>query len=223
MVYLEVLLDSISFRASPFQKRVEKLLSYWRRILVLRRAASVILARALRSAVFNDSAHSGRLALDAVSSISPPSFLGSFRPDDPYQLDSRVSSGSGVVAESRSLGTRYFARPGVPSARLVVRRLGRGLGGSSRGGGHFRPLVSRGSGVIHQRQRALGCRARSSLFCSVNFELHGSRVRGQFYSDHLPSQPRGHSISAPQLHLSTHSAMGRVSSGGVGSTIHYGS
>ena len=101
----------------------------WRRILVLQRAASVILARALGSSVFSDSAHSGRSASDAVSSISPPSLLGSFRPDDPYQLDSRDSSGSGVVAESRSLGTRYFARSGVPSARLVVRRLGRGLGG----------------------------------------------------------------------------------------------
>ena len=40
----------------------------------------------------------------------------------------------------------------------------------------FRPLVSRGSGVIHQRQRALGCRERSSLFCSAKFKLHGSRV-----------------------------------------------
>ena len=142
----------------------------WRRILVLRRAASVILARALRSSVFNDSAFSGRTASDAVSSISPPSFLGSFRPNDPYQLGSRDPSGSGVVAESRSLGTRYFARSGVPSAQLVVRRLGRGLGGSSRGRGHFRPLVSRGSSVIYQCQRALGCRERSSLFLLCEFQ-----------------------------------------------------
>ena len=78
----------------------------WRRILVLRRAASVILAIALRSAVFSDSARSRGSASDAVSSISPPPFLGSCRPDDPYLLDSRDPYGSGVVAESRSLETR---------------------------------------------------------------------------------------------------------------------
>ena len=165
----------------------------------------------------------GVLSSDAVSSICPPSFLGSGRSDDPYPLDSRDTSGSGVVAESSSLGTRYFARSGVPSARLVVRRLGRGLGGSSRGRGHFRPLVSRGSSFVHQRQRALGCRESSSLFRSANFKLHGGRFHGQLYGDRLPSQPRGHSISAAQLHFSAHPAVDGVSSSSVGSAIHYGS
>ena len=128
-----------------------------------------------------------------------------------------------MVADSLSLGARYFACSGVPSARLVVRRLRRGLVGSSRRRDHFRPLVSRGSGVIYQRQRALGHKEHSSVFCSANFKLHGSRVRGQFYGDRIPSQPRRHSISASQLHLSTHSMVGGVSSGSVDSTIHYGS
>ena len=195
----------------------------WRRILVLQRAASVILARALRSAVLNDSSRSRGTTSDAVTSIRPSSVLGSGGPDGPDLLDSRDLSGSGVVAESRSLGTRYFARSGVSSARLVVRRLGRGLGGSFRGRGNFWPLVSRGSGSVHQRQRSLSCRKSSSLPCSANSKLHGGRVRGQFYGDRLPSQPRGHSVSAAQLHFSVHPAVGGVSSGSIGSAIHHGS
>ena len=127
----------------------------WRRILVLRRAASFILARTLGSSVFNDSAHSGRSASDAVASISPSSLLGSLRPDDPYQLDSRDSSGTGVVAESRSLGTRYFARSGVPSARFVVRRLGHGLGA------HRGEEVT--SGLWSREEAALSINARELL------------------------------------------------------------
>ena len=100
----------------------------WLLIFILRRAASVILARALRSAVFNDSARSGRSSSDAVSAIGPSAFLGPLRPVGSCQLDSGDSSGSGVVADSIST-RRDFSRSGVPSAQLVVRRLGRRLGG----------------------------------------------------------------------------------------------
>ena len=176
MVYLGVLLDSVSFRASPAHKRVEKLLLNWRRILVLRRAASVILARALRSVVFNDSARSGRSSSDVVSAIGPSSCLVPLRSDGSCQLDSGDSFGSGVVADSISTGRRDFSHSGVPSARLVVRRLGRRLGGSSGRGSRLRPLVARGSGVVHKRQGALGRGVRSSVLCSADFELHGGVV-----------------------------------------------
>ena len=94
MVYLRVQLDYL-FHGFSCPKESREASLNWRRILVLRRAASVILARALRSAVFNDSVRSVGMTSDAVSSISPPSFLGSCRPDDPYPLDSRDMSGSG--------------------------------------------------------------------------------------------------------------------------------
>ena len=142
MVYLGVLLDSISFRASPAQKRGEKLLSIGDVFLSCEEqpvSSWLELLGVLSSMI---QLIPGGTASDAVSSISLPALLGSCRPDDPYPLDSRDPSGSGVVAESHSLGTRYFAHSGVPSARLVARRLGRGLGGSFRGRGHFRPLVS---------------------------------------------------------------------------------
>ena len=101
----------------------------WRRILVLRRSASVIMARAVRSAVINDSARSRGSSSDAVSSAGPSSFLGSLRSVGACPMDSGDLSGSGMVAGSLSTGERDISRSGVPSARLVVRRLGRGLGG----------------------------------------------------------------------------------------------
>ena len=59
LVYLGVLLDSYLFQGFSCPKESREASLNWRRILILRRAASVILARALRSAVFNDSARSG--------------------------------------------------------------------------------------------------------------------------------------------------------------------
>ena len=96
----------------------------WLSIPILQRVASVILARALRSAVFSDSARSGRSSSDAVSAIGPLAFLGPLRPVVSCQLDSGDSSGSGAVADSISTRRKDFSRSGVPSARLVVRRLG---------------------------------------------------------------------------------------------------
>ena len=126
------------------------------------------------------------------------------------------------MADSISTGRRDFSRSGVPSTRLVVRRLGRRLGGSSGRGSRFRPLVARGSGVVHKCHGALGRGVRSSVLCPADFELHGGVVCGQLHSNILPSQPRRHSITSPQLHRSTHSQMDGVASSGVGSTVHYG-
>ena len=93
--------------------------------------------------------------MDAVSSISPSSCLVPLRPDGPCQLDSRDSSGSGVVADSLSPGARYFVRSGVPSARLLVRRLGLGLGV------HLGEEVA--SGLWSREEAALSIKARELL------------------------------------------------------------
>ena len=128
-----------------------------------------------------------------------------------------------MVARLSSLGARYFARSGVPSSRLVVRHLGCGLGGSPRGRSNFRPLVSRRNGSFSQRQRALSGQTSSSLFCSANYELYGSHIRGQFDSDHISSQPGGHSVSAAQLHFAADPVVGGVYSSCSGSAVYYGS
>ena len=88
----------------------------WRCILVLRATASVILAGFPWSSVFNDSAHSGRKASDAVFPFCAPSVLGLGRPVRSGSVDSGDSPGSGVVVRSRALGARYCSGSGVPSA-----------------------------------------------------------------------------------------------------------
>ena len=133
----------------------------WRRILVLLAAAGVILAGAAGCTGFTDSARSGREASNAVSTVSSQAIFGSDRPVDSRLVDSGDPLRSGVVAQSRSIGARHFARPSVPSARLMVRRLGCRLGSSFGRGRYFRPLVSRRTGTVHQRQGALGHRKSS--------------------------------------------------------------
>ena len=80
----------------------------WRRILVLRASAGVILAGASGSTGFNDSARSGREASDAVSPVCSHAILGSDRPVASRSVDSRDPLRSGVVARSRALGARHF-------------------------------------------------------------------------------------------------------------------
>ena len=60
----------------------------WRRILVLRAAAGVILAGAAGCTGFTDSARFGREASDAVSTVSSQAVLGSDRPVDSCSVDS---------------------------------------------------------------------------------------------------------------------------------------
>ena len=195
----------------------------WRRILVLRAAASVILAGAAGCTGLTDSARSGREASDAVSTVSSQAVLGSDRPVDSRSVDSGDPWRSGVVARSRSLGARYFARPSVPSARLMVRRLGHGLGSSFGRGRYFRPLVSRRTGTVHQRQGALGHRKSSVVLRSADPGLLCRCVCGQFHRDCLSPQSGGYNISAAECHSAADSALGRGASCGSSSTVHRGS
>ena len=149
MVYQGVLLDSLTFRASPAKKRVEKLLSI----------GDVFLSCVEQPV-------SSWLELSGVLSSMTRLVPGGRLRMRSLQLVLRCSwdsSGSGVVAGLLSTGGRDISHSGVPPARHVVRRLGRGLGGSSRRGSCFRSLVSRGSGVAHKCQRALGRRLWSSV------------------------------------------------------------
>ena len=163
----------------------------WRRILVLRASAGVILPGAAGCIGFIDSARSGREASDAVSPVSSQAILGSDRPVDSRSVDSGDPLQSGVVTRSRALGARHFARPGVPSARLMVRRLGRGLGSSFGRGRYFRPLVSRRTGDVHQYHGALSHRKSSVVLCSADPGLLCRRVCGQFHRNSLSPQSRG--------------------------------
>ena len=88
----------------------------WRRILVLRKAASIILAGAIRSTVFDDPARSGRPTSHEVSSACSAEALGPCRSIDSGRVVSGGSPGSRLVARSRTVGARRFSGAGVPSA-----------------------------------------------------------------------------------------------------------
>ena len=118
MLYLGVLLDSVFFRASLAQKRVEKLLSIGD-VFLFREDQPVSswleLLGVLSSMI---QLIPGGKASDMVASIRPSPVLGSCGPVGSDPLDSRDSPGSGVVAGPSSLGARYFARLGVPQLDL---------------------------------------------------------------------------------------------------------
>ena len=78
MIYLGILLEWQSFRACPEESREASLNR--RRIPILQRAASVILARNLGSPVVADSLSSRRSSQNALSSASTSSILRSPRP-----------------------------------------------------------------------------------------------------------------------------------------------
>ena len=91
------------------------------------------MAGAVRSAVFYDPARSGRTAPHEVFPVHSSESLGSCGSICSGGMDSGDSPGFRLVAGSRTVGARRVSGAGVPSARLVVRRLGRGLGGAHLG------------------------------------------------------------------------------------------
>ena len=194
----------------------------WRRILVLRKAASIILAGAIRSTVFDDPARSGRLTSNEVSSACSVEALGPCRSIDSGRVVSRDSPGSRLVVRSRTVGARHFSGAGVPSARIVVRRLGHGLGGSSRRSCYFRPLGSRGGRIIDQCQRAPGHRESSPVVRSSTPRFFGGNFRRQLHGHCLPQEPGKHAFSSSELHCAEDSPLGRVSSSCDLPTVHHG-
>ena len=116
------------FQGFAFPEESREASLNWRRILVLRKAACIILAGASWSAVLHDSVRSGRTTTDEITSVHSPEVMGSGRSDCSGVVDSRESRRPRMVAGSRASGSWSRSRSGVPSAQLVVRRIGRGLG-----------------------------------------------------------------------------------------------
>ena len=175
MIYLGVLLDSVSFRALPAQKRVEKLLSIGEEFL----------------SCVEQLVSSWLELLGVLSSQIPPVPGGRLRMCS-LQLLLRHSwdhhNDSDVVrwdSECRRDLEWWLSRSrlekgslsGVPESRLLVRRLGHGLGGTPGRQRSFRPLVSSGCRSFNQRQRAFGGGERSTSFCSSVGRLDCSSVR----------------------------------------------
>ena len=132
------------------------------------------------------------------------------------------SSRSVLGARLRSLGARLFSGAGVPSARIVVRRLGRGLGGLLGRTGRFRPVGSGRCRALDQCIRALGDRESSPVVCYTSLRFLSGGLRRQFDSHFLSEEPRRDSLFLSELHRSEDSPLGGGSVCGDFPTVHYG-
>ena len=135
--------------------------------------------------------------------------MGSCRSVAAGRVVSSDSSRSFLVARPRSLGARHFSGAGVPSARIGVRLLGRGLGGSLRRTGRFRPLGSRRGRALDHCPRALGNRKSSPVVCSTSRRFLGGDLRRQLDRRFLSEEPRQDSLFLSELHRSEDSPLGR--------------
>ena len=208
VVYLGVILDSTLFRASPSRPRVEKLcsiteeflscdalpVSFWRRLLgLLSPLTPFIPGGRLRM-------RSLQLRLHRLWDQKDYSTLIPWDPACRQDLEWWLVPGS-------SPG-RHLSDSSQPSPQLLVRCLGRGVGCSPPGRNRFRPLVSGGSSVVHQRMGTSCGGVRSTALPSSGSQLHSNCLFGQLDSLGLPSQTGGHSISIPQFHCTEDSPLG---------------
>ena len=99
---------------------------------------------------------SGRPSLHPVTPAVPPPVLGSGGSVNPDPLVSRLPSGSQVGAPLAPSLSGSVSSAGVSRSELLVRRLGRRLGGSLGFAHHFRPLEPRRTPTLHQRRGASG-------------------------------------------------------------------
>ena len=126
------------------------------------------------------------------------------------------------MARPRSLSARRFSVAGVPSARVLVRRLGRGLGGSLGRAGRFRPVSSGRRRALDQCTGALGVRESSQVVCSTSRRLLSGGLRRQFDSRVVSAEPRRYSFFFSELHRSEDSPLGGGSVSSAFSTVYYG-
>ena len=180
----------------------------WRCILVLRQSASVILAGVIRGAVLHDPTHSwGSPPLEVTPADSSAS-VGSDRSVSAGRVVAGNPRRSFLVARPRSLSARRFSGAGVPSARVMVRRLGRGLGGSLGRAGRFRPVGSGRRRALDQCTVALGDRESSQVVCSTLRRFLSGGLRRQFDSCVVSAEPRRVSFFFSELHRSEDSLLG---------------
>ena len=142
-----------------------------KRISLLQAAACFYLAGSSGCPLLPLPSSSWRLPLHAVSPAHATSLLGQGGRFGTGAL------GSVVVTQPGSSSPGCIAQSGVPQPRLLVRRLGRGLGCPSRGRVSFRQVVSRGRLAVHQWSGTTGGGTWSSSFSPSSCWFHGRSFR----------------------------------------------
>ena len=194
----------------------------WQRILVLCQSASVIVAGVIRGTVLNDPTRSWGSPPHEVTPADSSASVGSDRSGSAGQVVTGNSRRSFLVARPRSLSARRFFGAGVPSARVMVRRLGRGLGGSLGRAGRFRPVGSGRRRALDQCTGALGDRESSQVVCSTSRRFLSGGLRRQFDSHVVSAEPRRDSFFFSELHRSEDSPLGGGSVSSDFPTVYYG-
>ena len=223
MVYLGVILDSLLsglLFSCPEESREASL--HWRRILVLRQSASVILAGVFRGAVLNNPTRSCGSPPHEVTPADSSASVGSDRPVSAGRVVAGNPRRSFLVAPPRSLSARRFSGAGVHSARVMVRRLERGLGDSLGRVVRFRLVGSGRRRALDQCSGALGDRECSRVVCSTSRWFLSGGLHQQFDSRVVSAEPRRDSFFFSELHCSEDSPLGGGSVSGDFPTVYYG-
>ena len=132
----------------------------------------------------------------------PPPVLGSLGSVSSGGLVPGLPSGSPVVASPASSLPRCISPPGVSRPRLLVRRIGRRVGCSSRSPRRFRPL-GRGRGASpYQRQGAASHPSRSPRLSVVSVKEEYRGLLRQRHCGGVPAQSGGHQVSLAEFHPS---------------------
>ena len=174
------------------------------RVSILRLSTRKYLALAYRHTVLSLPSGPWWPSASAVPSALSPSAVGS---GGPVCSDSLVSE---LPQRPSSSVPRSVFRPGLPRSRLLVRRLGRGLGCSPRFSDRFRPLGSGSDGSLHKGSRAPGCSGGSPPLSAFSGREGSFHILRQQHSSVLSPQRGQHEVS-----IFKHSHSGDPALGGV--------
>ena len=211
--YLGVVIDAKTFRASPSQERISKLLSTAEEF---RSSASPPASLWLSLlGVLSSLAHlvpGGRLRMRSLQICLHRSW-------DRQDLEAPVSASvesprPPVVAPPSSSLSRSVSRP-----TLLVRRLRSGVGCPSRSSDRFRPVGLATGCVVHQRQGAARRKTGSPPVSVVSTGSHSGCLLRQHHSCGLSPQGGRHQVAFPQHLGSGDPALVRVTVHPSGSAV----
>ena len=221
--YLGVVINAETFMASPSQERISRLQST---AAAFRSSASPPASLWLSLlGMCSSLAHlvpGGRLRMRSLQLCLHRSWNRHDLSAGSGDFVGGVSLQPPVVASHSSPLPRCLSLPGVSRPRLLVRRLGRGLGCPSRSAGRFRPVGLTPGCAVHQPQRAAGYPARSPPVSVVSARSHRGGLLRQCHGSSLSPQGRGHQVSFAERHHSGDPAVVGVSFHPSGSSIHPG-
>ena len=103
-----------------------------------------------------------------------------------------------MVDREQPLVSGMFPQGVTPGPRLLVRRLGRGLGSTSVGSVRFRPMVRRRKENVHKHEGAQSCQTGTSGISRISSGQNGGSLHRQYYGSGILEESRGNDVSKTQ-------------------------